>query len=251
VTSAPVQMVSSFRGLNELVQTRRGSGVISDWKQNGGFLMVGGDSRVIRVWDAHTESLLMDLETKSDSPVTSIASDPTSSPTFLAGFADGTVNLFDRRLPEEDAIVRSYCEHLSWIENARWHPTLSGKFLSASLDGEVRIWDLRADAAVNSWEVYPQGISAFDVHCQAGVFAALSAVTSTSYRYQRATVQSLNPPAILSHIDFNTGLTGPSAKTLPSPFIPRPGSLTFHPLEMLYSVGTPDGTLRILGCKTA
>ncbi|TFK56405.1 hypothetical protein OE88DRAFT_12946 [Heliocybe sulcata] len=251
VTSAPVQMVSSFRGLNELVQTRRGSGVITDWKQNGGFLMVGGDSRVIRVWDAHTESLLMDLETKSDSPVTSIASDPTASPTFLAGFADGTVNLFDRRLPEEDAIVRSYCEHVSWIQNTRWHSTLSGKFLSASLDGEVKIWDLRADAAVNSWEVHPHGLSAFDVHSQAGVFAALSSVTNASYRHQRATVQSLNPPTVLSQVDFNTGLTAPSARNLPSPFITRPGSLAFHPLEMLYSVGTPDGTLRILGCKTA
>ncbi|EPQ60061.1 WD40 repeat-like protein [Gloeophyllum trabeum ATCC 11539] len=251
LTSQPVQMVSSFRGLNELVQTKRGSGVITDWKQNGGSLMVGGDSRVIRVWDAHTESLLMDLETKSDSPITSMASDPSSSPTFLAGFADGTVNLFDRRLPEEDAIVRSYCEHVSWIQNTRWHPTLSGKFLSASLDGEVKIWDLRADAAINNWEMFPHGLSAFDVHPQAGVFAALSAVNSTQYRTQRATVQSLTLSAVLSSVDINTGLTAPTARHQPSPFIPRSSSLVFHPTEMVYAIGPPDGSLRILGCKIA
>lgn len=51
----PVQMVSAFRGLNEVIQMRQGSGVVLDWKQSGGTLLVGGDSRVIKVWDAHTE----------------------------------------------------------------------------------------------------------------------------------------------------------------------------------------------------
>jgi regulatory associated protein of mTOR len=52
----PVQMVSAFRGLNELVQVKQGSGLILDWKQSGGSLLVGGDSRIIRVWDAHAET---------------------------------------------------------------------------------------------------------------------------------------------------------------------------------------------------
>ena len=57
--SGPVQMVSAFRGLNEVLQVKRGSGVITDWKQSGGTLMVSGDSRIVRVWDAHTESQVM------------------------------------------------------------------------------------------------------------------------------------------------------------------------------------------------
>ena len=52
-------MVSSFRGLNEVVQMTKGSGVIMDWKQSGGSLLVGGDSRIIRVWDAHTETQVL------------------------------------------------------------------------------------------------------------------------------------------------------------------------------------------------
>jgi WD40 repeat protein len=55
----PVQMVSSYRVLNELIQVRQGSGVILDWKQSGGSLLAGGDSRIIRVWDAHTETQLL------------------------------------------------------------------------------------------------------------------------------------------------------------------------------------------------
>ena len=54
-----VQMVSAFRGLNEVIPIRHGSGVVVDWKQSGGSLLVSGDSRIIRVWDAHTESQVM------------------------------------------------------------------------------------------------------------------------------------------------------------------------------------------------
>ena len=49
-------MVSAFRALNEMVQTRQGTGVVLDWKQSSGILLVGGDSRAIKVWDAGTET---------------------------------------------------------------------------------------------------------------------------------------------------------------------------------------------------
>ncbi len=49
-------MVSAFRGLNEIVQARQGTGLVMDWKQSAGTLLLGGDSRVIKVWDAQTET---------------------------------------------------------------------------------------------------------------------------------------------------------------------------------------------------
>jgi regulator-associated protein of mTOR len=52
----PVQMVSAFRALNEVIQLRQGSGLVLDWKQSAGILLVGGDSRVIKAWDAQTET---------------------------------------------------------------------------------------------------------------------------------------------------------------------------------------------------
>lgn len=59
LSGSPVQMVSSFRGLNELLRMKRGAGLVTEWKQSGGSLLVGGDSRFIRVWEAHTENPLM------------------------------------------------------------------------------------------------------------------------------------------------------------------------------------------------
>ncbi|TFK42159.1 hypothetical protein BDQ12DRAFT_677728 [Crucibulum laeve] len=246
----PLQMVSAFRGLNEMVQLRQGSGVVMDWKQSAGTLLVSGDSRVIKVWDAQTETNGLDLDTSSESPVTAIVSDLGSSQTFIASFADGVVKLFDRRLDEEDAIVRTYSEHTSWVQNVRWHPSYGGQFFSAGVDGEVKLWDLRgAETAVKTWDVHPAGLSSFDVHPLSGVFAATSAITPTSWRSQRVVVQSFNKATPLSAINNSTGLSSYPLRALPSPFIPRISSLVFHPMEMLYALGEPDGSVRIMGCK--
>lgn len=45
--------------------------------------------------------------------------------------------------------------------------------VSASLDGGVKLWDVRgADVAAKTWDLHPSGLSAFDVHPQTPVFAA-------------------------------------------------------------------------------
>lgn len=51
----PLQMVTSFRALNSMLNIRRGSGLVLDWQQNQGLIFAGGDSRSIRVWDTHRE----------------------------------------------------------------------------------------------------------------------------------------------------------------------------------------------------
>ena len=42
-----------FNGDSFFVGT--GSGLVTDWEQQSGNLMVSGDVRIIRVWDAHRE----------------------------------------------------------------------------------------------------------------------------------------------------------------------------------------------------
>ncbi|KAF9235142.1 raptor N-terminal caspase like domain-containing protein [Melanogaster broomeanus] len=226
----PPQMVSSFRGLHEMINVRRGSGLIMDWKQSGGSLLVGGDSRIIRVWDAHTESQVLDLETNSE---------------------NGVVKVFDRRLEEDDAIVRSYHEHHRWVQNVKYHSRIDGQFLSASLSGEVRLWDARSsDRAVQAWDPHPGGLSCFDVHPQASIFATTSALTPTNWRHQRLVVQSISEfnSSALSMLNLPTGLSVCPSRP-PSAYIPRLTSLAFHPTEMLCAVGQPDGSVKITGCK--
>jgi len=56
VEQGPLQMVSAFRALNEVISVRQGTGMVIDWRQSAGILLVGGDSRVIKSWDAQTET---------------------------------------------------------------------------------------------------------------------------------------------------------------------------------------------------
>jgi regulatory associated protein of mTOR len=60
-----------------------------------------------------------------------MVSDDVTSQTFVAGFGDGTLKVFDRRMDEEDAIVRSYRAHPSWVQNVRYHPLYGQQFFSA------------------------------------------------------------------------------------------------------------------------
>lgn len=59
-SNAPVQLVSAFRALSEIVRpVPHGVGTIVDWQQLTGHLHVSGDSRLIRIWDAHNEMQVM------------------------------------------------------------------------------------------------------------------------------------------------------------------------------------------------
>jgi regulator-associated protein of mTOR len=125
--SGPTQLVSAFRVLSETVELRRGAGLVIDWRQEGGTLLAGGDSRVIKAWDAHTESALMDLDTNAEAPVCALASDPT--------------NGARRRMPWFDHIVRiqAGCRMSNGIRSMQGSFTLRGRMI-CQCDIDV-IWD--------------------------------------------------------------------------------------------------------------
>ena len=50
-----VELVSAFRALTDLVLSTKNAGVVLDWQQGRGKLLVAGDVKVIRVWNADTE----------------------------------------------------------------------------------------------------------------------------------------------------------------------------------------------------
>ena len=50
-----VNLVSAFRGLNDLVPSNKNSGLVIDWQQGQGKFLVAGDVKAIRIWNAATE----------------------------------------------------------------------------------------------------------------------------------------------------------------------------------------------------
>ena len=53
--SENVELVSAFRALTDLVPSNKNAGLVLDWQQGQGKLLVAGDVKVIRVWSAETE----------------------------------------------------------------------------------------------------------------------------------------------------------------------------------------------------
>lgn len=50
-----MDIVTSWRVLTDMLPSSKSTGTITDWQQGRGALLVGGDTRVIRVWDAARE----------------------------------------------------------------------------------------------------------------------------------------------------------------------------------------------------
>ena len=49
------ELVTAFRALTDLVPSNRNAGLVFDWQQGRGLVLVAGDVKVIRVWNAGTE----------------------------------------------------------------------------------------------------------------------------------------------------------------------------------------------------
>jgi regulator-associated protein of mTOR len=54
-TRAKTELVTAFRALTDLVPSNRNAGLVFDWQQGRGMILVAGDVKVIRVWNAGTE----------------------------------------------------------------------------------------------------------------------------------------------------------------------------------------------------
>ena len=79
-----VELVSAFRALTDLLPSNKNAGLVLDWQQGQGKLLVAGDVKVIRVWNAATEicTNVWPLHPNSFNP--SIDNNTRTSPPVLA-----------------------------------------------------------------------------------------------------------------------------------------------------------------------
>jgi len=54
-TKGSTELVTGFRALTDLVPSNKNAGLVFDWQQGRGLVLVAGDVKVIRVWNAGTE----------------------------------------------------------------------------------------------------------------------------------------------------------------------------------------------------
>ncbi|KAI8835270.1 raptor N-terminal caspase like domain-containing protein [Chytriomyces cf. hyalinus JEL632] len=224
------ELATSWRAVNEDLSQHSRSELIVDWHQKSGSLLVAGDLRLIRVWDMEKELCVQDIANKNQQAITALASDKEDGRLLVAGYADGLLNLYDRRVPTNESVVMSFREHPSRVLNCKLQNDGTGSYhtlVSGSSAGDVLFWDIRSgQKAQQKISAVPAGVemTALAIHDDTPLIACGS---NTEY-IRIFNVNGMN----LNTIRFNDGLLGSR--------IGHVGCVAFHPYKDLLAAGTTN-----------
>jgi regulator-associated protein of mTOR len=166
-----IEVVSSLRGLVDLVPSTKNSGLVLDWVQGQGKFLVAGDVKVIRIWNAATEICANEIPSRSQSCITALTSDQVAGQVFVAGFGNGKVQIFDQRLKPGEAMIKRYSSHKQWITNVHMQRGGMRELVSGSRNGEIKLWDMRMSEALRTIQATKSTLRTLSVHEHAPVFA--------------------------------------------------------------------------------
>ena len=172
-SSKSIELASAWRALTHMVPSNVNSGMVFDWQQVTGRVLVAGDVRVIRVWAAASETCVTDIPARSGSCVTSLTSDQMTGNIFVAGFGDGAVRVFDTRLRPQESMVKKWKDHsdMQWIRSVHMQRGGQRELLSASRNGKVKLWDIRMDEPLRIIEASRDTIRTASIHEHLPVFS--------------------------------------------------------------------------------
>lgn len=168
-----IELASSWRALTHMVPSNVNAGMVFDWQQITGRVLVAGDVRVIRVWHAGSETCDMEIPARSGSCVTSLTSDQMTGNIFVAGFGDGAVRVFDTRLRPQDSMIRKWKDESDrqWIKSVHMQRGGQRELLSASRNGRVKVWDIRMEKPLHMFQTTNQTLRTASTHEHLPVFA--------------------------------------------------------------------------------
>ena len=234
-----VKVVTAWRVLTELISSNRNAGLVFDWQQGQGRVLAAGDVKVIKVWNAATELCVNDIPARSSSCITSLTSDQVAGDIFVAGFGDGVVRAFDQRMHPRSAMVKVWREHRQWITNVKMQRGGVRELISASRNGEVKLWDLRHDKSLLSIRVEGHGetVRSMSVHEHAPVLAVGTETHEVrSYNTSGENLGVFEP--MVGGGKLMGGLGRRNAIT----------STAYHPHKMMLAVaGLGDGYVNLVG----
>ncbi|KAF2861426.1 hypothetical protein K470DRAFT_256819 [Piedraia hortae CBS 480.64] len=242
-----IQLVTGFRALSRLiVSDKQNAGLVFDWQQGQGRILVAGDDRIVRVWNAATELCTGDIPARSGSCITSLTSDQVEGNVFVAGFGNGSVRAYDLRINSRDSMIMNWADHeknhRSWVVGVHLQRGGIRELISAESNGGVRLWDLRMRGAVARMEGkrQPRNLRTLSVHEHAPVFA-------TGHSDHAIRVYNVN----FRHLST----TEPYMSYLRLVDGPRNAPVTataFHPHRMMLACGAVnDGHVNLFRCDGA
>lgn len=260
-----IETIAAWRGLTEMLLTPRSNGLILDWQQLRGSLLATGDVKIIKIWDAHTETVEVDIPVKTSSLVTSLTSDQLAGNIFVAGFADGTLRVYDRRIDPRDSMVRRWRSNAgtttslqnSYITNVHLQRGGYRELVSGAANGVVELWDIRSQDAVcqfvdeNTQQVGTQkkttsSLTSLQVHEHAPIIATSSRQVKIWTTSGDLLSNFKNSQSSIGNNVANTlaatGIRSYSSNSIVS-------TMTFHPHRMILAVANSHDThINVYNC---
>lgn len=237
-----VELVTAWRALTDLLLTSKSSGLISDWQQSRGSLLVSGDVKIIRVWDAPRELCTIDIPARSSSSITSLTSDQVAGNIFVAGFDDGSLRVYDRRLDARESMVKVWQNGRGGIKEMgrgsirNVHMQRGGfrELVSGSSDGYVNLFDIRLSEPVLTFTSDERNIRSMDVHEHAPI------ITTASKLVDIWTTSG----------DMIHTLKNPHDHYLANRTLNYLSSVAFHPHRMMVATNyNQDGHINVYQCS--
>uniref|UniRef100_A0A803MHY0 Raptor N-terminal CASPase-like domain-containing protein n=1 Tax=Chenopodium quinoa TaxID=63459 RepID=A0A803MHY0_CHEQI len=198
-----------------------------DWQQQSGYLFVAGDVPSIKVWDLDKEQLLHSIPSSPDNSISALVASQVHGGQFAAGFADGSVRIFDIRTPE--MLVCAAHPHIQRIERVvgiGFQPGLDlGKIVSASQAGDIQFLDIRNHSdAYLTIDAHRGTLTALAVHRHAPIVAS----ASSRQLIKIFSLEGEQLGTIRCHPSFMAQKSGSIS------------CLTFHPYQVLLAAGAAN-----------
>ncbi|KAF1947251.1 hypothetical protein EJ02DRAFT_430077 [Clathrospora elynae] len=228
------ELVTGFRALTDLVPSNKNAGLVFDWQQGRGLILVAGDVKVIRVWNAGTEVCTNDIPARSGSCITSLTSDQVEGDVFVAGFGDGAIRVYDQRQKPATAMVKVWKEHKQWVTNVHLQRGGQRELVSGCRSGEVKLWDIRMDRSVKTIQATTDHLRTLSVHEHAPVFA-------TGTQRHRVKIFNINSGKPVSHFEPYSGFLRDRSAPI--------CATAFHPHRlMIAAAAVHDNHVNIFSC---
>jgi regulator-associated protein of mTOR len=255
--SSTVELATAFMALPDIAETSRGSGLLLSWQQATGTLFAGGNSNSIRVWDLGREQCVRVFDTGTKLCLTALATtvgafapSPLSSPhghhntdfaaidnvdvplawTF-AGFADGSIGVYDERVSSSGGRVHFARDHSAWIVSAHMRADAQ-EVITSSVRGTVKFWDIRSWRTYKTLEVQKSPLTSMTVHNCAPLIA-------TGSHAQFIKILTFGGEQLGNIIKYHDGFMGQRMGPITS--------LTFHPHRMMLAASAADCIVSIYG----
>lgn len=257
-----IELATAFSALPDIAETSRGSGIVVSWQQTAGTLVVGGNSNTIRVWDVGREqnvrvfytgvetcltamatntvangftpttNSLSDLSNYGDSSGYNSANQPVTW-TF-AGFADGSIAVYDERVHSNGGRVHFSHTHGTWVNYAHLRADVP-EVVIGSVRGTVKFWDLRALRTYKTLEVQKSPLTSLTVH-------NLSPILAAGSHAQFIKILTLSGEQLGNVIKYYDGFLGQRIGPV--------SCLAFHPHKLLLGASSTDGIVSIYHAAT-